>query len=325
MRCDAGGYPGIGTIEPGKMKLMACGPYRVPAVSFAAESVVTNHAPTGAYRGPGRAEATAALERTMDLLALELGVDPVEIRRRNLLRADEFPHRTVTGAWYDSGDHHRGLDLLLDRAGYDDLRAEQARRRCGPGALLGVGLATVIDSTAWAARSESASVTVRRDGTVEVVTGTASAGQEHPTVFARLVARALPVGPGDVVVVEGDTGLAPDGDGTMGSRSIQVAGQRGAAGVRTGGGPGPADRRHPAGGRRGGHRRDRRPRFRRPGGAGQRPSRSAGWPRRSAVARSTAPTMGPGRSRPGPPTAWRRAACSSRPSRPTRRPPISPW
>ncbi|HLY84374.1 MAG TPA: xanthine dehydrogenase family protein, partial [Acidimicrobiales bacterium] len=222
--CDAGGYPGIGSIEPGKMKLMACGPYRVPAVEIQARSVLTNRAPTGAYRGPGRSEAAALLERCMDLLAAELAIDPVEIRRRNLLRPDEFPHRSVTGASYESGDFHHGLDVLLEHAGYDALRSEQERRRHRGGPLLGIGIATVLDSTAWAARSESVSVNVRSDGIVEVVTGTASAGQEHGVVFSELVRRFLPVAASDVVVIEGDTAIAPTGDGTMGSRSIQIAG-----------------------------------------------------------------------------------------------------
>jgi carbon-monoxide dehydrogenase large subunit len=222
--CDTGGYPGIGTIEPGKMKLMACGPYRVPAVDFQAESLLTNRTPTGAYRGPGRSEASTLLERCMDLLAAELDVDPVEVRRRNLLQADELPHLSVTGACFESGDPHGLLDQLLERAGYDELRREQAKLRDSGGPLLGIGIATVVDSTAWAARSESVGVNVRDDGVVEVVTGTASAGQEHGMVFVSLVQRFLPVRASDVVVIEGDTGRNPTGDGTMGSRSIQIAG-----------------------------------------------------------------------------------------------------
>jgi carbon-monoxide dehydrogenase large subunit len=221
---DSGAYPGVATIEPGKMKLMACGPYRVPAVEIEARSVLTNRAPTGAYRGPGRAEASALLERCMDLLAVELGLDPVEVRRRNLLRPDELPRASVTGAVYESSDYHKAVDALLERADYCELRAEQARRRSAGGPLLGIGLATVLDSTAWAARSESVSVFVRPDGVVEVVTGTVSAGQEHAVAFAELVRRHLPVDLSDIVVVEGDTGRAPTGDGSNGSRSIQIAG-----------------------------------------------------------------------------------------------------
>lgn len=221
---DVGAYLGIGSIEPEKMRLMACGPYRVPAVSFEAQSVLTNRCPVGAYRGPGRSEAAALLERCMDLLAAELALDPVEIRRRNLLQPNELPARSVTGADYESGNYPAALDQLVELAGYERLRAEQSRRRQEGGPLLGIGIATVLDSTAWAARSESVSVSVGHDGVVEVVTGTASAGQDHPTVFTELVQRHLPVRAADVVVIEGDTARAPSGEGTMGSRSIQIAG-----------------------------------------------------------------------------------------------------
>ena len=221
---DVGGYPGIATIEPGKMKLMACGPYRVPAVVIEASSVLTNRGPVGAYRGPGRAEAASLLERCMDLLAAELELDPIEIRRRNMLQPDELPRVTVTGADLESGDYPRVLDELLARVDYAGLRNEQQRRRQAGGPLLGIGVATVLDSTAWAARSESVSVAVGLDGVVEVVTGSSSCGQEHKVVFARLVQRHLPVSIGDVRVIEGDTGRAPTGDGSVGSRTIQIAG-----------------------------------------------------------------------------------------------------
>ena len=221
---DAGAYPGIGAIEPVKMRLMASGPYRIPAVVFSACSVLTHRVPTGAYRGPGRSEAATLLERSMDLLAAELAMDPVELRRRNLLRADELPRTSPTGMRYDGGDYHRLLDELVAAGGYEELRAEQRRRRAEGGALLGIGVATVVDSTAWAARTENAHVVVDLDGRVVVTVATASAGQEHGQAFARLVARVLPVDEGDVVVLEGDTDELPTGDGTMGSRSVQLAG-----------------------------------------------------------------------------------------------------
>ena len=230
--CDAGAYPGTGSVEPGKTNLMACGPYRVPAVSFRARSVRTNFAPTGAYRGPGRAEAAAVLERTLDLLALELGLDPAEVRRRNLLTASELPATSATGAHYDDGDFPALLDQLLEHAGYRALRAEQLRRRArGDGRVLGIGLATVLDSTAWFARQETACVTVRPDGTVRVLTGTASAGQRHARAYATLVAEVLPVSVDDVDVIEGDTDIVEGSAGTSGSRSLQLAGSavRGAA------------------------------------------------------------------------------------------------
>ncbi|HKA03118.1 MAG TPA: molybdopterin cofactor-binding domain-containing protein, partial [Acidimicrobiales bacterium] len=222
--CDSGGYPGIAAIEPMKMRLMASGPYRVPAVDFAARAVFTNRTPTTAYRGPGRSEAAIVLERALDVLAAELDMDPVDLRRRNLLAPEEFPYRTPTGMTYDAGDYAGLLDLLIVHAGYDDLRAEQARRRAAGGPLLGIGVATVVDSTAWASRTEGARVHVEPSGTVVVTVATASAGQEHGVALAALVAEVLPVDPVDVAVIEGDTDLLDAGGGTSGSRSVQLAG-----------------------------------------------------------------------------------------------------
>jgi carbon-monoxide dehydrogenase large subunit len=221
---DAGAYPSVAAIEPVKMKLMASGPYRIPVVDFTARSVLTNLAPTGAYRGPGRSEAAALLERSLDLLAVELDLDPVELRRRNLLDPTDFPCTSPTGMTYDSGDHEQLLERLVAAADYDALRAEQRRRRAAGGPQLGIGVATVIDSTAWAARTESAELTVERDGRVVVKAATASAGQEHGVAFARLVTELLPITSEAVTVIEGDTDLLPSGGGTSGSRSAQLAG-----------------------------------------------------------------------------------------------------
>jgi aerobic carbon-monoxide dehydrogenase large subunit len=223
-RCDAGAYPQTNSVEPGKTMMMLCGPYRVPAVRFRAQSVVTNRAPSGAYRGPGRSEAAAVLERAMDQLALRLAVDPVAVRRRNLLAADELPATSVAGAHYDETDHHAVLARLMEIAGYDGLRAEQERRRrCGGRVQLGIGIATVVDSTAWFARDEEARVLVTDEGRVRVVVATASAGQEHGAAFASIVAGVLPVPEAEIEVVEGDTD-AMSGAGTSGSRSLQLAG-----------------------------------------------------------------------------------------------------
>jgi len=125
---------------------------------------------------------------------------------------------------YDSGDHEQLLERLVAAADYDALRAEQRRRRAAGGPQLGIGVATVIDSTAWAARTESAELTVERDGRVVVKAATASAGQEHGVAFARLVTELLPITSEAVTVIEGDTDLLPSGGGTSGSRSAQLAG-----------------------------------------------------------------------------------------------------
>lgn len=222
--CDAGAYPQTNTVEPGKTQMMLCGPYRVPSVRFRARSVVTNLAPNGAYRGPGRSEATAALERALDTVAARLGIDPVEIRRRNLLRRDELPHETVTGVRYDETDHHALLDELVARSGYERLRADQQERRARRDPLqLGIGVATVVDSTAWFARTEPVRVAIDRDGTVRVFAATASAGQQHAAAFVSIVRSVLPVPAERVLVVEGDTAHL-ESAGTSGSRSLQLAG-----------------------------------------------------------------------------------------------------
>jgi carbon-monoxide dehydrogenase large subunit len=223
--CDAGAYPTTGAVEPGKTELMACGPYRVPAVRFSARSVRTDRAPTGAYRGPGRSEATAVLERLLDALARATGLDPVEVRRRNLVTSAELPVVTATGAEVADADPPRVLGALVDAADLDGWRDEQAaRRRRADRRVLGIGVATALDSTAWFARTEGAAVTVTRTGTVRVDCGTAGAGQAHARAFATIVTDVLPVAPERVVVVEGDTATLDDSGGSSGSRSLQLAG-----------------------------------------------------------------------------------------------------
>ena len=223
--CDAGAYPSTGSVEPGKTQLMACGPYRVPAVGFRARSVRTDRASTGAYRGPGRAEAAAALERALDLLARELELDPAEVRRRNLLTPTELPATSASGAHYDDGDLPALLAQLLDRAEYARWREEQRTRRAASAVrVLGIGLATVLDSTAWFERQETACVRVLADGRVRVLAGTASAGQLHARAYAAIVAETLPVFVDEVEVVEGDTDIVEGSAGTSGSRSLQLAG-----------------------------------------------------------------------------------------------------
>jgi carbon-monoxide dehydrogenase large subunit len=222
--CDAGAYPQTNSVEPGKTLMMMCGPYRVPAVRFRARSVVTNLTPSGAYRGPGRAEASAVLERALDQVAAALDLDPVEVRRRNLLTREELPLESITGAHYDVADHHAVLDQLVTLARYDELRTEQAKRReRRTGTQLGIGIATVVDSSAWFSRNETVRVDVDTKGVVHVYAATASAGQSHADAFTNIVCSVLPVAPAQVDVIEGDTDAAA-GTGTSGSRSTQLAG-----------------------------------------------------------------------------------------------------
>src|SRR5215212_5372784 len=176
-----------------------------------------------ATRGAGRPEATSMVERAVDLLAARLQLDPAEVRRRNLIPARAFPYTTATRARYDSGDYRRALDLVLEAAGYDELRASQARsRQGGEVRQLGIGLSLYVEVTGFG--SEYGQVEVGPDGRVTARTGVSPHGQGHETAFARLVAGTLGVDPDRVTVVHSDTAALPRGDGTMGSRSLQVGG-----------------------------------------------------------------------------------------------------
>ena len=222
---DAGAYPLIGpTLAANTGRLMG-GAYRIPALSWTTESVVTNTTPTVAYRGAGRPEAGALIERAMDLFAAEVGLDPVEVRRRNLLQPEDFPYSAPTGITYDSGDYQRALALALDQAGYEDLRADQARRRArGDTRLPGIGVAVFVDRTAGVAGSEYGAVALRPDGSMLVRTGSSPYGQGHHTAWAMIVADRTGLPLDRIEVVHGDTDVVPRGEVTGGSRSAQKAG-----------------------------------------------------------------------------------------------------
>jgi carbon-monoxide dehydrogenase large subunit len=206
-------------------QLMLSGVYRIPKIGGRLMCVATNSTPINAYRGAGRPEAAALIERAMDLLALELGMDPVEIRRMNFIPKDAFPYKTASGATYDVGDYEAALDEVLRMAGYDRLRQDQAeRRRRGQAEQLGIGLSVYVEVTAYGLGSEFGSVEVRADGSVTVLTGTSPHGQGHATAFGQIVADTLNVPLEAVTVVHSDTAAVPKGEGTMGSRSAQVGG-----------------------------------------------------------------------------------------------------
>ncbi|MDQ0378878.1 xanthine dehydrogenase family protein molybdopterin-binding subunit [Amycolatopsis thermophila] len=229
LRCrvigDAGAYGGFGGgLALGPTRTMAQGVYRIPKISYAAIAALTNTAPVGAFRGAGRPEAAAMLERLMDLAAAELGMDPAEIRRRNFLRPDEFPYTTISGASYDSGDYDLPLRKALEVAGYEELRAEQARRiEAGEPRLLGIGVSAYVEITGGGS-GEFASVEVRADGTAAIKVGTSGHGQGHATSFSMLVADALEIPLESVEFVQSDTAAVPRGAGTGGSRSLQIGG-----------------------------------------------------------------------------------------------------
>ncbi len=224
---DVGAYPGMGTFLPFMTRTMAPGTYDIAKVECNTKSVVTNTTPIEAYRGAGRPEATAAIERAFDLFAREIGMDPVEVRRRNLIAADAFPFTTTTGAIYDSGDYGEALDRALTAAGYDELRAEQqARRQRGDTVQLGIGVSTYVEITAGPAGSQSeyAKVTLRPDGGVTVFTGTSAHGQGHLTSWAMLAHELTGIPMDQIDVVSGDTDRVAEGTGTFGSRSLQLGG-----------------------------------------------------------------------------------------------------
>jgi aerobic carbon-monoxide dehydrogenase large subunit len=211
--------------------------YKFKAYRFECAGVFTNTTITDAYRGAGRPEATYAIERVMDELAVELGLDPIEVRRRNWIPTEEFPFTTVCGLTYDSGNYAAATDRALELFGYDELRREQARRReSGDPVQLGIGVSTytemcglapsrVLGSLRYGAGGwESASIRMLPTGKVEVVTGTSPHGQGHETAWSQIVADQLGVGFDDVEVLHGDTRSSYKGMDTYGSRSLAVGG-----------------------------------------------------------------------------------------------------
>src|SRR5215470_13800004 len=223
---DAGAYLRLGGFLPFLTCTMAVGPYDIGHVETAYQVVVTNATPINAYRGAGRPEATAAIERAMDLFAAEIGMDPAEVRRRNLIPADKFPHQSPCGARYDTGDYIGALDQVLAGAGYAELRAEQARRReRGDVVQLGIGVSSYVEITAADANGgETAKLVVHDDGAVTVYTGSSPHSQGHQTAWAMLVQDDLGIPMDKVTVIHGDTDLIPLGTGTYGSRSLQLGG-----------------------------------------------------------------------------------------------------
>jgi carbon-monoxide dehydrogenase large subunit len=175
---DMGAYP-IAAFLPTTTQEMLSGVYSIPRISCEGRAVVTNATPVGPYRGAGRPEATALVERAIDLLAAELGMDPVEVRRRNLIPRDAFPYTTAAGTTYDSGDYEVALDQALRISEYERLRVEQAARRArGDHVCLGIGVCCYVEITSFGSK-EFGSVEVREDGTVVVLSGTTPNGQGH--------------------------------------------------------------------------------------------------------------------------------------------------
>jgi len=228
---DLGAYSQLLTPSvPTNTGLMASGCYRIPHVFAEVVGVFTTQTPTDAYRGAGRPEATFSIERVADAVARALKLDPAEVRRRNFIPPDAFPHKTATGATYDSGNYAQALDKALKIVGYPALREEQRRLR-GQGRLLGIGLSSYVEITGLGAAAalpggnwESATVRVEPTGKVTVLTGSSPHGQGEETTFAQIVSDRLGVSVDDVAVVHGDTRAVPHGVGTFGSRNTAVGG-----------------------------------------------------------------------------------------------------
>ena len=211
--------------------------YKMDAYSFSCTGVFTNRTPTDAYRGAGRPEATFAIERMMDELAVELDVDPLQLRRQNWIPTEEFPHDSIAGLTYDTGNYAAATDKAVELFDYEGLRREQSERRDrGDRVQLGIGISTytemcglapsrVLGSLSYGAGGwESATVRVLPTGKVEVVTGTSPHGQGHVTTWSQIAADALGVPFDDVEVIHGDTRSSPSGMDTYGSRSLVVGG-----------------------------------------------------------------------------------------------------
>ncbi|CAN5898230.1 molybdopterin-dependent oxidoreductase [soil metagenome] len=221
---DAGAYPLYGSYLPHFTQRMAAGPYRIPVIDFQWQSVATNTTPIDAYRGAGRPEAALTIERLVDLLAGELDMDPADVRRLNFHGPDEFPLVTATGERYDSGNYASALDLALKTAGYADLRAEQKDRLDRNDRwLLGIGLSSYVEVTAPGGRKDWGRVEVTEEEVV-VYSGASSHGHGHETTFTQIASRRLGVPADRIRFVQGDTDVIPRGGGTMGSRSMQMAG-----------------------------------------------------------------------------------------------------
>jgi carbon-monoxide dehydrogenase large subunit len=212
--------------------------YKFPAYHWQVQTVLTNKTWTDAYRGAGRPEATYAIERLMDELAVEVGVDPLEIREKNWIKHEEFPFTTVAGLEYDSGNYEAATARAKEMFGYDELRAEQKRRRdAGDPVQLGIGISTFTEMCGLAPSRvlgqlnygaggwEHAAIRMSGTGKVEVVTGASAHGQGHETAFSQIVADRLGVAFEDVEVLHGDTHVSTKGYDTYGSRSLAVGGE----------------------------------------------------------------------------------------------------
>ena len=222
---ECGAYAGFGgALATGPTYLMAQGVYDVPALRFDALGVMTNTAPVGAFRGAGRPEAAACIERLMDVAADELGIAPEEIRRRNFIRPDAFPFKTHSGVTYDNGDYAMVLEEALRIADVESARAEQRRRiEAGDAKLIGIGISVYVEITGFGG-TEIGQIEIHEDGTATVRSGTSAHGQGHATSFSMIASDRLGIPLENIRYEQSDTAIVPTGGGTGGSRSLQIGG-----------------------------------------------------------------------------------------------------
>ncbi|MEZ4492643.1 MAG: molybdopterin cofactor-binding domain-containing protein [Dehalococcoidia bacterium] len=228
---DIGAYNMILTAAiPTLTMLMLNGTYDIPAIRAELTEVFTNKMPTDAYRGAGRPEGTYFVERAMDMVARHLGMDPAEVKRKNFIKADQFPFATQMGAVYDSGDYEKTLDLALKNANWEGLKAERDRAK-SEGRLVGLGVSFYVEVCGLGPSAslptggwEYSSVTVERSGKVTATTGSSPHGQGNETTFSQMLADQFGIPMSDVTILHGDTGVVKQGIGTFGSRSQAVGG-----------------------------------------------------------------------------------------------------
>jgi len=221
------GHNGGSAIPQGQTVRLVNNVYRLPAAQILLTEVMTNRPLTGPYRGAGRPEAVYFIERAVHLLAQELGMDPIELRRKNLIAPDAFPYTTVTGLTYDSGDYGGAIDAVLRASNYEALKQERDLARAD-GRLVGLGLAVFVENASMPAGGptswENAAVRVDRSGSVSLVTGTSAHGQGHETAFTQIACEVLGVAPEAVTLHQRDTAIVSQGVGTFGSRSMVMGG-----------------------------------------------------------------------------------------------------
>lgn len=222
---DAGSYPLVGAVLAGMTMRMMTGTYEISNVGYTATTCMTNTVPTTAYRGAGRPEATVAIERMVDRFASEIGMDPAEVRRKNLVLRFMEPYTSGVGTTYDVGDYPAALEAALEAVGYDALRAEQRSRRVrGDRTLLGIGVGCYVEITAGGPGSEFGSVELGSNGRVRLVSGSTPYGQGHDTTWAMIVSDRTGIPMDMIDIVHGDTDLVARGGITVGSRSVQMGG-----------------------------------------------------------------------------------------------------